>query len=125
MRQHHELKEKRKLESEYDEMTRAIHERLLTFQFIENQARSLGNFLDSSIGELNDEEHRDMPIEPQGEGELLDDVDLGMGEDQPHNTTTGSQNHDTFKLDFHIDHTYSPARLSHWANQGWRSMGDY
>ena len=61
--QHHELKEKRKLESEYDEMTHAIHEQSLTFQFIENQAQLLGKFLDSSIGELNDEEHWDMPIQ--------------------------------------------------------------
>ena len=100
-------------------MTCTIHERSLTFQFIENQARLLGKFLDSSIGKLNDEEHWDMPIEPQDEGVLPEGVDLGTGEDQPHDATTGSQNHDTFELDFHIDHTYSPARLCHWANQGW------
>jgi hypothetical protein len=117
-RQHYAIKEKRKLENKYDEMTRAIHERSLTFQFIENQARLLGDFLDSSIGKLNDEEHQDMPIEPQDEGVLLDDVDLGTGEDQPHDATMGSQNHDTFELDFHIDHTYSSARLCRWANEG-------
>ena len=108
-RQHHALKEKGKLESEYDEMTCAIHERSLTFQFIENQAQLLGDFLDNSIGELNYEEHWDIPIELQDEGALLDDVDLGTGKDQSHDATTGSQNHDTFELDFHIDHTYSPA----------------
>ena len=69
--------------------------------------------------------HRDMHIEPQDEGVLLDDVDLGTGEDQPHNATTGSQNHNTFESDFRIDRTYSPARLCHWVNQVWRSMGDY
>ena len=62
-------------------MTRAIHERSLTLQFIGNQARLLGDFLDILISELNDEEHWDMPIEPQDEGVLLDDVDLGTGED--------------------------------------------
>ena len=75
-RQHHAIKDKRTLESKYYEMTRAIHERLLTFQFVENQARLLGDFLDGSIGESNDREHRDIPIEPQDEGVLLDDVDL-------------------------------------------------
>ena len=39
---------------------------------------------------------------------LLDDVDLGMGEDQPHDMTRGSQNHDTFEFGFHTDQTYSP-----------------
>ena len=97
-------------------MTRAIHERSLTFQFIENQARLLGDFLDSSIGELNNEDHRDMIMEPQDEGVLLNDVDLGPGEDQPHDATTSSQNHDTFEFDSHIDHTYSSARFRHWAN---------
>ena len=50
-----------------------------------------------------------MPIEPQDKGVLLEGVDLGTGEDQPHNAMTGSQNHDTFEFGFHIDHTYSPA----------------
>ena len=48
-------------------------------QFIANQARLPGDFLDNSISELNGEEH--LPIEPQDEGVLLDDVDLGTGED--------------------------------------------
>ena len=61
--QHHALKEKRKLESKYDEMTHTIHERSLTFQFMENQAQLLGDFLDSSIGKLNDDGHRDMIME--------------------------------------------------------------
>ena len=109
MRQYHALKEKRKLESEYDEMTCTIHEQSSTFQFIENQAQLLGDFLDSSIGELNDKGHWDMIMEPQDEGVLLNDVDLGPGEDQPHDATTGSQNHDTFEFDFHINHMYSSA----------------
>ena len=41
-----------------------------------------------------------MPIEPQDEGVLLDDVDLGLGKDQPHDAMTGSQNHNTFELDY-------------------------
>ena len=109
MHQQHALKEKRKLESKYDQMTCAIHEQSLTFQFIANQAWFLGDFLDTSIGKLNDKEHWDMPIEPQDEGVLLEGIDLGTGEDQPHDVTTGSQNHDTFEFSFHIDHTYSPA----------------
>ena len=28
--------------------------------------------------------------------------------DQPHEVMTGSQNHNTFEFDLHIDHTYSP-----------------
>ena len=98
---------------------------ITNIQFIENQARLLGDFLDSSIGELNDEDHRDMIMEPQVKGVLLDDVDLGTGEDQPHDTTMGSQNHDTFELDLYINHTYSSARFCHWANRVWQSMGDY
>ena len=97
--QQHALKEKKKLESKYDQMTHAIHERSLTFQFIANQARFLGDFLDNLIGELNDKEHWDMPIEPQDEGVLLEGIDLGTGEDQPHNTMMGSQNHNTFEFD--------------------------
>ena len=50
-----------------------------------------------------------MPIEPQDEEVLLGDVDLGASEDQPHDATMGSQDHDTFELDFNIDHNYSPA----------------
>ena len=64
-----------------------------------------------------------MHIEPQDEGVLLDDVDLGTGKDQPHNTTLGSHNHNTFELDFRIDHMYSLAQLCHWVNQVWQSMG--
>ena len=58
---------------------------------------------------MNHEEHLDIPIEPQDKQVLLDDVDLGMGEDQPHNAMRGSQNHNTFKFSFHTDQTYSPA----------------
>ena len=123
--QHHAIKEKRKLESKYDEMTHAIHEQSLTFQFIEKQAQLLGDFLDKLTSKLNGEEHREIPIEPQDEGVLLDDIDLGTGEDQPHDATTGSQSHNTFELDFHIDHMYSSAQLCHWGNQGWQSMGNY
>jgi len=39
----------------------------------------------------------------------VDDIDLGMGKDQPHDATTGSQDNDISGFDFHLDHQYSPA----------------
>ena len=76
---------------------------------MENQTRLLGYSQDNSVSESNQEEHSDVPIEPQDEEVLLDDVDLGASEDQPHDATTGSQSHNTFQFESNTDYTYSPA----------------
>ena len=42
---------------------------------IENQVWLLRDFLDNLISELNEEESWNMPLEPQDEGVLLDDIE--------------------------------------------------
>ena len=72
----------------------------------------LDSFLDDSISSMSEEEHWDMPIEPQDKGVSLDDADLRVGEDQQHNAIMGSQNHNTVEFDFDINHTVSQKTVS-------------
>jgi len=89
-------------------MTRYIHRRSLTLQFLEKQAGLLVNILEKSIYEVDVEDHFNTPRGFQDEGVPVDDVDLETGDDQPHDATMGSQDDDTFAFNFQIDQLHSP-----------------
>ncbi len=68
------------------------------------QARLQGEFLRDQLEEFNDEDYSNIPTELQDAGVLVDDIDLGVGKDQPHDTMTGSQDNSILGFDFHLDH---------------------
>ena len=48
-------------------------------------------------------------MEFQDEGVAVDNTDPGASEDQPHDATMGPQGPNTYDIDLHIGHYFSPA----------------
>ena len=109
MCRNHAIKVRRRGRGAYHKDTCHTCERLVTLQFTENQACLQVDFLGDSINCFSEENHWNIPMELQDEGVPMDNTDLGAVEDQPHNTTMGPQCPDTYDIDFHIDHLFSPA----------------
>jgi len=95
-------------------MTHYICRWLLTLQFLEKQAGLLVNILEKSIYEVEVEDHFNIPRGFWDKGVPVDDVNLETGDDQPHNTTMGSQDNDTFAFDFQINQLLSWNQAHHW-----------
>jgi len=104
----HTTKERKRIKGIISTMTCYIHRQSLTLQFLEKQVGLLVNILEKSIYEVDIEDHFNIPRGFRDEGVPVDDVDLETGDDQPHDTTMGSQDDDTFAFDFQIDQLLSP-----------------
>lgn len=107
-RKYHAAKEKEIRESTYDKLTRHICKRSLTLQFVEILALRQGNFPRASVDNLNNGEYQNIPGDPQDIAPMDNADPVPVREDQPHNPTMESQDHDTSYFDFDFGLSFSP-----------------
>ena len=104
----HVIKERKIRQGKISTMTHCICRQSLTLQFLDTHAGLLVNILNQSLDEVNNNNHLNTPEELHDRGMPMGNVNLEVGNDQPHDTMMGPQDDNIPALDFNIDLSFSP-----------------